>query len=234
MKTPDLPGQRESVSFSPVPGGMASLFAVIYFFAVPLHTVQAAPPANDQCFSAELIPPAGPFPFLSRVTDIADATVSGDPPLPPFLSGPSRSVWYSFTPAQTGFYTISSCRDAPTDTTVGDDVMAIYTSSGGCAGPWVLLPDSSTTRGYGDESCGPGFHQAAITTSLNSNTTYYVVVWQYDNSTPAPGNTWVQLRVNKVVPPSNNSCDNAIPLTLNMPLSGPQASSIGAKNNYHL
>src|SRR4051812_49412135 len=83
---------------------------------------QSAPPPNDQCFSAELIPAAGPFPYMSFVTDIADATTSGDPPLPPGLEGstPSRSIWYAFTPAQSGFYTLSSCRDAPTDTTVID------------------------------------------------------------------------------------------------------------------
>src|SRR3954464_12679232 len=209
------------------------LGALSMMLIVPAHS---APPPNDQCFSAELIPPNGPFPYTSFVADIGDATTSGDPPLPPALQGltPSRSIWYAFTPAQAGFYTLSSCRDAPTDTTVVDDAMAIYTSGGGCSGPFVLMPDSGTTRGYADESCGPGFHQAAITTRLDTNTTYYVVVWQYDNSVPAPGNTWVQLRVNKVVPPSNNSCDNAVALTLNMPLSGPAATSIGAKNNYQL
>ena len=209
------------------------LAALSVLFILP---AQSAPPPNDQCFSAELIPAAGPFPYMSFVTDIADATTSGDPPLPPGLEGstPSRSIWYAFTPAQSGFYTLSSCRDAPTDTTVIDDSMAIYTSSGGCSGPFVLVPNSSSTRGFGEDSCGPGFLQAAITTSLNANTTYYVVVWQHDNSTPTAGNTWVQLRVNKVVPPSNNTCDNAVPLTLNTPLSGAAASSIGAVNNYQL
>lgn len=213
------------------------LYSLIFLCAwASAQRVQATPPLNDQCTGAEVIRSAGPFPYFSRIADIADATTIGDPPLPPPLIGatPSRSVWYVFTPSQGGFYTLSSCRDAPADTTVVDDVMAIYTSTGGCGGALTVLPDSSTTRGFADESCGPGFHQAAITTGLNAGTTYYIVIWQYDNSTPAPGTTWVQLRVNKVTPPSNNTCDNAIPLTLNLPLSGPSASSIGAVNNYQL
>src|ERR1043165_7702627 len=109
-------------------------FRLVYFVisgamsGLLILPLQSAPPPNDQCFSAEVIPASGPFPYTSFVSAIADATTSGDPPLPPALQGltPSRSIWYSFKPSQGGFYTLSSCRDAPTDTTVVDDVMAIY------------------------------------------------------------------------------------------------------------
>jgi hypothetical protein len=200
--------------------------------------VHAAPPLNDQCFSSETIPGAGPFPYLTAVTDVGDATTAGDPPVPDaiYQSGaePSRSIWYAFTPAATGFYTLSTCRDAPTDTTLIDNFMALYTSVAGCAGPFVQLADSATTRGYADEACGPGFHQAAVTTTLQAGVTYYIVIWQFDATVPPPGNTWVQLRVNKVEPPANNACESAVGLALNVPLSGPTASSVGAQNFYQL
>src|SRR5215212_5360739 len=77
-----------------------------FVLGLPIHLAQSAPPANDQCFSGEVIPASGPFPYTSFISDIADATTSGDPPLPPALQGqtPSRSVWYAFTPAATAFY----------------------------------------------------------------------------------------------------------------------------------
>src|SRR5437867_688879 len=54
-----------------------------------------APPPNDQCDFAEVIPGNGPFPYLTTlVPDITDATTTGDPPAP--LCGGasrSRSLW---------------------------------------------------------------------------------------------------------------------------------------------
>ena len=80
-----------------------------------------APPTNDLCSGAEVIPGAGPFPYLTAVTsDITDATATGDPPLPSCQTNVSRSIWYTFTPATNGDYTISSCADGPTATTVDD------------------------------------------------------------------------------------------------------------------
>ncbi|HEY0454772.1 MAG TPA: PPC domain-containing protein, partial [Verrucomicrobiae bacterium] len=219
---------RERVFFLLVCAGLSAFF----------FSSQAAPPVNDQCFNAEIIPANGPFPYRTTVTDIRDASTAGDPPIPSCidigLTIPSRSVWYSFHPAETAFYTLSTCRDAPTDTTMNDNFMGVYTSAGGCSGPFVQLPNSSVTRGCADESCGPGFHQAAITTQLASNTTYLIVVWQYDNSTPPVGNSWLQLRVSKATPPANDACASAVPLNLNIPVSGSSASTIGAKNDYQL
>ena len=72
----------------------------------------SAPPANDTCAGAEDIPPAGPFPYLTAVTgDVTDATTAGDPPAPSCADGgtsTSRSIWYSFTPAVSGVYILST------------------------------------------------------------------------------------------------------------------------------
>src|SRR5689334_4440432 len=94
-------------------------------------TLQAAPPANDQCSGAEIIPGAGPFPYLSSVTpNINEATVIGDPPAPTnCYDGPiSRSIWYRFAPAQSGLYTVTLKFTA---TTLQDTLLGIYTSPSG-------------------------------------------------------------------------------------------------------
>jgi hypothetical protein len=179
-----------------------------------------AAPANDLCSGAEVIPGAGPFPALSSVTaNISDATTTGDPVAVPscaFAGGPvSRSIWYSFTPAATASYTLSVCADTPTATTVDDTVMAIYTSAGGCAGPFTQVPG-----GCDEDSCGVEGLQSTIVIGLTASTTYYVVVWKFGTAAPTAGNTAVQLRVSQNAAPGNDTCAGAIPLTLDLPVTG--------------
>src|SRR5262245_54426460 len=85
--------------------------------------VVAAPPANDTCAGAVIVPGSGPYPFLSPLVDLAEATTAGDPPPPTCQSNVSRGVWFAFTPAIDNEYTFSLCPDAPTGTTVDDTVL---------------------------------------------------------------------------------------------------------------
>jgi hypothetical protein len=194
------------------------------------------PPSNDMCAGAIVIPPAGPFPHLTAVTaDITDATLTGDPAVPSctFLGGPvSRGTWYTFTPSTTALYTISACADAPTATTVDDTVIGIYTSAGGCAGPFTEIPTAGGSDGCDDDTCATESLQSVINTNLTSGTTYYIVVFQYDTPAPTAGNTAVQLRVGQVVTPANDTCAGAIALTVNTPLVG-QTNSL-TTNDYQL
>ena len=108
----------------------------------PSPSASASPggvPANDLCAGAIVIPPAGPFPHLTTAVDITNATTTGDPPLPSCQTSVSRSIWYTFTPATTGSYTISSCQTEAPNSTLPDDVLTIYTSAAGCAGPFTQL-----------------------------------------------------------------------------------------------
>src|SRR5437879_4139786 len=100
-----------------------------------------APPPNDLCAGAEVIPASGPFPYRSLVIpDITSATTAGDPVLSP--SDPncyqivSRGIWYKFTPATAALYVLSV---NDTATTVKDTFMGVYVSGGGCGGPFALL-----------------------------------------------------------------------------------------------
>ena len=117
-----------------------------------------AAPANDLCAGALVIPPAGPFPHLTTVVDVTNATTTGDPGIPSCQSTVSRSVGYSFTPATSGAYDIELC-NPPTLTTLSDTVLAIYTSVAGCTGPvtQVACNDASGTLCTGRRA---SLHQA--------------------------------------------------------------------------
>lgn len=200
--------------------------------AAPPRTAPLAPPSNDTCAGAEVIPAGGPFPHLTAVTaDITDATVSGDPPLPSCQNLLSRSIWYTFTPSTTAAYTISSCSSDGTSTTVDDTVIAIYTSTGGCGGTFTEIPTGGASDGCDDDSCVSEALQAIITTQLNSGTQYYIVVWQFGSTAPTAGNTAVQLSVSQVAPPANDTCASATVLALNTPVSGTTGV---ANNDYQL
>ncbi len=191
-----------------------------------------APPANDLCDGAEVLPGAGPFPLLSTVVaDITEATTTGDPSAPSCQTNVSRSIWYSFTPSASAVYTISTCADAPTATTVDDTVVGIYTSTAGCAGPFTIVPTTATTAGCDDDSCVEEDNQAVVVTELTGGTTYYVVVWLFGSAAPTAGNTAVQVRVSQTPLPTNDTCAAAIALTLNRATIGTTQS---ATNDYQL
>jgi hypothetical protein len=200
---------------------------MLLFLAVLLLNSASAVPFNDLCSTAEVIPANQGFPYWTNTRDITGATTVGDPPTNSCTASEvSRSLWYTFTPTNTRPYTISSCADAPTATTVRDTVMAIFTSVDGCIGTFVEIAD-----GCADDSCGPGFYQAAITATLQANVQYFIVVWQWGSEDPTPDNAALQLVVDLPSPPPNDLCENAVPLTLNQPLRG---STLLASNDYQI
>jgi thrombospondin type 3 repeat protein/uncharacterized protein DUF11/slime mold repeat-containing protein len=194
------------------PAPTAGNTAVQIRISVPAGPV--GPPANDLCGGAEVIPGAGPFPYLTAVTaDVTAATATGDPPLPSCQTNVTRSIWYTFTPATTGSYTISSCADAPTATTLDDSVIAVYTSTGGCGGPFTQVGGACD-----DDSCVSEGLQAVMTSNLTGGQQYWVVVYKFSTGVPTAGNTAVQLRVSPG--PENDSCAGATPLSLDTPVTG--------------
>jgi len=202
-----------------VPFGMA----LAAFIGAHSSSAVAAP-ANDNCTGAVVIPgtvsPGSPF--FGPVVSITSASNTGEASLTnscqPVVS---RGLWYRFTPMNSGFYTISTCAGA---TTVDDTVMAIYTSGGGCNGPFAQVACN-------DDLCGPSGLQAAITASLLADSTYYIVVWQYDTTPPVSGKTNIQVVVTWQTPPQNDTCAFPQPVMLNTLVVG---STILASNNYQL
>jgi hypothetical protein len=191
-----------------------SVVALLILIALPQcrpDATAAVPPPNDLCSGAEPIPSTGPFPYLTAITaDITAATITNDPPFPSCVDGNvSRSVWYTFTPATTATYTISTCLD--TATTVADTVLAIYRSSGGCAGPFTQVACS-------DDDCGI---RAALSTSLTAGITYYIVAWKWGTLNPSADAAAIQLRVSVPASAPNDLCGGAeiIPSTGPFPYS---------------
>ena len=198
--------------------------------------VPSVAPSNDLCSGAEVIAPSGPFPYMTAVTaDITDATTTNDPPNPncTLCGTVSRSIWYRFTPTLTASYTISTCQLDGTATTVMDTEMAIYTSStGNCSGVFTQLPNNSgITDGCDSDSCVSQAFQSSITTQLNAGTDYFILVWLCESAPPVMGETAVQLLVNRIIPPANDTCASAATLTLNFPVTG---TTVAATNDYQL
>ncbi len=191
------------------------------------HRGAAATPTNDLCAGAQVIPRTGPFPYATPVVDVSTATTSaGDPDLGDFLSNRvQRSVWYRFTPATTGVYTITSCSDAGAATTVADTVLGVYTSAAGCNGPFIRQGN------LGDEDCGPNSSQASVTLQLLADTAYYAVVWKFCDNCTDDGLNLLQLVVTRSTIPINDSCAGAIPVTVNIPVNG---TTVGAGNTYQI
>jgi hypothetical protein len=167
----------------------------------------ATAPANDLCSGAQVVPGAGPFPYLSAPVDLTSATTTGDPPSPSCQADVSRGVWFAFTPSSSASYSFSVCSGA-TGTTIEDTVLAIYSAAGTCAGL------AEIGGGCDDDSCGPSALQSAIqSVSLAAGSTYYVVAWSFGTLAPLPGAGTLQLQVVRDPPPGptppNDRCDGA-------------------------
>src|SRR5262245_14032392 len=176
---------------------------------VCLRASQAAPPPNALCANAVEIPADGPFPYVSSIVpDVSEATTTGDPPEPSCGLGiNSQSIWYQFTPSQSGTYTFSVAED--TATTLQDTVMALFASPAGCAGPFEEV-------NCNDDS-GGNHNKSAFDAALTAGVHYYVVIWNFYDELPEPPLTAVQLKVAKPVPPANDTCAGA----LTIPPGGP-------------
>ncbi len=183
------------------------MLALLMTWCAGMHsTLAGPPPVNDQCAGALVVPSAGPFPvFLPSPNDnlpIAGASDVGDPPLPVFpgleRTNLAHSVWFKFTPADSGLYTFSTGVD--TYTAFRDTAMIIYTASGDC-GPftfYALNDDSGSLR-------------ASISTNLTAGTTYYVLVFAAALTVQNQANEVLelQLRVSRPEVPSNDTCAGA-------------------------
>ena len=194
-------------------------------------------PANDMCAGALTIPAAGPFPHLTATVDLFDGTLTGDPvPTCSFQGAPcttaptchSRGIWWTFTPTVSSNYRFSTCGVNAPGTTRTDTVLSIYTSGGGCAGPFTEVACNDDA----DAACGTSALQSIITASLNAGTTYYVLAFSWNSTAPPVGQSSVQIQVQNLVvtPPANDACAGALTLALG----GRLGTNAGAANDYSL
>lgn len=184
-----------------------------------------APPPNDLCAGAQVIPGGGPFPYLTTTVDITNATVTGDPTVWSCLSTVNHVAWYDFTPAVSGTYTFTTCQNAAPGTTCLDTVLAVYTSStGACGGTYT-----SVVCNDNDSGCTGGTSRSTVSATLTVGQRYFVLVGSPGTTVPQPGG--VQVQVGYIPPPPNDTCATPIPLALGVPVAGTTA---GAINDYQL
>jgi hypothetical protein len=205
------------------------LLLLASFFAIRI----SAQPSNDTCAGAQVIPASGPFPFVSIPVQVDGATTTDDPSFTSCGVDIDHSIWYTFTPAESGLYTLSTAASTPTETTVDQTMIAVFTSSGGCAGTFTLLPTSSgVTLGCAAANAFAEIGQATLATQLTGGTQYFIGVWVSGMGTVlTPHSSAVQLSVERNLVPSNDTCAGVIPLTINIPKWGTTKS---ATDDYRL
>jgi uncharacterized repeat protein (TIGR01451 family) len=194
-----------------------------------------APPANDDCSAAVVVPGV---PYTSPVVDITDATPqeSNDGFHTCAAAGADRTVWYQFTPAATGAYVITTCpARGATGSTVYDTLISIFDGTSGCPAPGPALACDDSTSCASALPGAPYVDQATIAPVLIAGTTYYISAghWTDDAGGVTPGYENVSVHIELSPAPSNDTCgaggSNATPLFLNRVVKGTTAS---AANDY--
>ncbi len=102
-------------------------FSLVLAAALAAGSVAAAPPPNETCSAAVTIS-AGALPYLATVDTTEATNDTGDPAMPCVSPAPTRSVWYSFTPAVTDSYRIDTAGTTPADY---EPVITVYTGTCG-------------------------------------------------------------------------------------------------------
>jgi hypothetical protein len=175
-------------------GLLLGLFGLLGLLGIGMGRAMAAPPANDTCAGAVLIP-STTFPYWTPIlTNIDEATLDGDP-LPSCIGGARRGVWYRFVPSQDGTYTFSTGPD--TATTAFDTILAVYAAANcGLVTNEVACNDDS----------GAGNNRAGLLVELKATTNYFVLVWLSEADDFPPNSLSMQLRVDRPTRPINDTC----------------------------
>lgn len=171
-------GSTNSVGVqTPPPGGGTTVTTSTV--TLPIFTVVALAPANDNIASATTVTPGAGGLFTNTV-DSSGATGLGTDPVPacsqipgaPFFTGITNTVWYKFIPASSGTIT-----DVDTIGSSYDTVLSIWTGSA-----------SSLTAFACNDDIVSGIDIQSQLTSLPvvGGTTYYIMVSSFGPADPNP------------------------------------------------
>ncbi len=202
-------------------------------FAITAFSGGVTPPTpapNDACANAIVIPGTSTS-FVSTATDITNATRGGDEPaITTCTNFVDNTIWYSYTPSQTGDYTFSSCdADAP-GASIADTVVALY--SGSCG----ALTQVACNDDFGI-ACGTA--RGSIRARLNAGQQYLFMIGRYDNGDISGTNNTVRFAITNFVPPPtapvNDDCAGAINVNTlpasTLPFVSPSYIMTGATGN---
>ena len=128
-------------------------------------TVPPAPPANDLCSNAITVTPG-----TAVTANNAAATSTNDGPAATCQASSGKGIWYKYTPASTGSFSVSSC-GSPQDT-----VLQVFTTPD-CVTFTAVACDDDTCAGGETGLCGSGvgnsFASLISSVTLTGGTTYY-------------------------------------------------------------
>jgi subtilisin-like proprotein convertase family protein len=159
-------------------------------------TTPPAAPANATCAAATVI---SSVPFTSGAIQIAgspaDASINPSCDSTSNPASAANPVWFAFTPSATGPYQFL-------ETVSGTDVVAtIWT--GACGG--------GQTQVVCDDSAVDG--TAGLVRILDAGTPYYIAISRFSATAGSFADT-VNLTVNAISPPPNDTCATAITVTI--------------------
>ncbi len=157
--------------------GVLSGSTTYYWRIVPRNAVGAATgcanwsfvtaagaPSNDNCASAIAI---ASLPYTSAVID---NTLATDDSPASSCDGPYKNVWWT-VPGICGTMTAITC----TGGTNFDNEMAVFTSTGGCTGPWTQVTCND------DNGAGCTSNYAGVSWTATVGTTYYITAGSFFN-----------------------------------------------------
>ncbi len=170
--------------------GMRRRLHEIVLAALPLVLICAvpayaqAPPANDECATAHVLPGSAPFPPYTSSVDATNATLNAADPLLSCNSGDgTQTVWYSYTPDASGLVDINTL--GSTDAAGGELDTAHGAYTGSCA---ALV----------EVACADTYLNDNMNIEVEAGTTYYIKVGQFAGGSDAGT---VVVNVEEGVPP---------------------------------
>ena len=158
------------------------IFVMAAVFVAPrLQTAEAAAPANDDFYSATVIPS---LPY-SETLNTSEASAGSSDPYPCGYY-PYSSVWYSFTPGENMTLRI------------GTNGSNYYTAVGIYTGSYGNLTEM-----------GCNSYNNNLDVSISGGTTYYIQIVSTNASYPGPGGNTLQFSLTQLLPPANDNFADA-------------------------
>lgn len=179
-----------------------------------MPVVASAQHANDTCATASVIAPTEGFAH-SRSATIVPFPSASLPEMPMSCAvNAQNTIWYSFTPTESGRYEIASCDTLYLDTSLDDFAMAIY------EGPCGALVELA--NGCNDDWCST---RPRLVVDLVAGVPYSIQIGRFE--APSDANDVIQLQVTRTS--GADSCVGPVPdLPLNTTV---QVSTIDGEAN---
>jgi hypothetical protein len=150
------------------------------------------PPANDNC--AQAIPLTVGTDFASGAITSSNAEATTDGSLPSCGPDAVDNVWFTVVVPQSGNLKIEA--QEALGSSFYDPILTVY---GGTCGSLTEI------------SCSDDIYSPILLTGQTPGTTLHISVWKYDSSS---NNGEFQISAYDPIPPANDNCAQAIPLTV--------------------